>query len=342
MNKCMGKAGTIFLLVAISVVFVIPARWVNASPQNLETQIRNKAFTDPADKVSMPAEWVKRPIQSPEEAKGADLTIALDQDIHHTFLPIIRRFAADNKLKIFIKEATCGIAGAMLSKKTIDMGGFCCPPGKEDRLPGIQVHTIGVVAKAILVHPENPISNLTTEQARQIFQGKISRWSALKTPQGKKGPDLAIQRLGRFHCKNRPGHWFQILPDEKMFSPLLHEVGAIPDMISLVGSNKNAIGWEVLSMANYYKNLGSVKPLRINGHDPTDKEAIATRAYPFYRTYNVTTWVGDTVKNDNAQKLVEYLLKESATIDSGFGFVTAARLRKAGWRFHDNELIGEP
>ena len=51
MNKCMGKAGTIFLLVAISVVFVIPARWVNASPQNLETQIRNKAFTDPADKM---------------------------------------------------------------------------------------------------------------------------------------------------------------------------------------------------------------------------------------------------------------------------------------------------
>ncbi len=342
MKKIMGRAGDVFLIMAMLAAFVIPARWASASLPDIEEQIRNKAFTDPADKLSMPAEWVERPIQYTDEAKGADLTIVLDQDIHHTFVPIIHRFATANKLKVFVKEATCGIAAAMLAKKNTDMGGFCCPPGKEDRLPGIQVHTIGIVAKAILVHPDNPLDNITTEQARRIFQGKIARWSELETPPGTKGLDLTIQPMGRFHCKNRPGHWYQLLPDEKMFSPLIHEVGAIPDMISLISSTKNAIGWEVLSMADYYKNLGSVKPLTINGHPPTDKEAIATRAYPFYRTYNVTTWAGDKVKNENAKKLVDYLIKESEGIDSRFGFVPSNQLRKAGWRFLDDELISEP
>ena len=340
MKMNMGRAGNILLIMVI--VFMTSASWASAALPDLEEQIRNKAFTNPAERLSMPPEWIERPIQYSDEAKGADLTIVLDQDIHHTFVPIIHRFATANKLKVFVKESTCGIAAAMLAKKNTDMGGFCCPPGKEDRLPGIQVHTIGIVAKAILVHPENPVEDITTEQARKIFQGKISRWSELETPQGQKGPALTIQPMGRFHCKTRPGHWYQLLPDEKMFSPLLHEVGAIPDMISLVSSTKNAIGWEVLSMADHYKNLGSVKPLKINGHPPTDKEAIANREYPFYRTYNVTTWAGDKVKNDNAKKLVDYLIKESAGIDSRFGFVPSNKLRKAGWRFLGDELIGEP
>lgn len=342
MKNILSKAGGFFWAMAFFTTFTILIPWANASSPDIEEQVRNKAFTDPADMFSMQPEWVERPIQYAAEAKGADLTIVLDQDIHHTFVPIIHRFATDNKLKVFVKEATCGIAAAMLSKKNTDMGGFCCPPGKEDRLPGITIHTIGVVAKAILVHQDNPIDSITTEQARKIFQGKISRWSELTTPQGGKGFDLGIQPMGRFHCKNRPGHWYQLLPDEKLFSPLLHEVGAIPDMISLVSTNKNAIGWEVLSMAYYYKNLGTVKPLKINGYDPTDKEAIAKRLYPFYRTYNVTTWAGDKVNNDNAKKLVEYLLKESAGIDSRFGFVSSNKLRQSGWRFLNDELIGEP
>lgn len=336
------RAGEFFLTMAILATCVLPARWANASPPDMEEQIRNKAFTNPADKASMPPDWVERPIQYLDEAKGADLTIVLDQDIHHTFVPIIHRFATANKLKVFAKEATCGIAAAMLIKKNTDMGGFCCPPGKEDRLPGIQVHTIGIVAKAILVHPDNPLDNMSSEQVRQIFQGKISRWSELETQPGTKGPNLTIQPMGRFHCKTRPGHWYQLLPDEKMFSPLLHEVSSIPDMISLVSSNKDAIGWEVMSMANHYANLGQVKALKINNHPPTDKEAIATRSYPFYRTYNVTTWSGDTIKNDNARKLVDYLIKESANIDSRFGFVPSGKLRQTGWRFLDDELIGEP
>ena len=133
----------------------------------------------------------------------------------------------------------------MLSRKTIDMGGFCCPAGKEDRLPGLKYHTLGIASKVILIHPENPINNLSVKQVKDIFAGKIFKWSELKTDKGEKGPDWTIQAIGRFHCKNRPGHWRLILPNENLFSPRLSEVGSIPDMIAKVTSQKAAIGWEV-------------------------------------------------------------------------------------------------
>jgi ABC-type phosphate transport system substrate-binding protein len=66
----------------------------------------------------------------------------------------------------------------------------------------------------------------------------------------------------------------------------------MPDMIAQVSSNKGAIGWEVLGMVEHYRNIGKVKPLRINGYSPTDVDAIAAKKYPFYRTYNITTWEG--------------------------------------------------
>jgi hypothetical protein len=302
----------------------------------------DKPFTDPSQRTEMPAEWVKKKITYERESENADVTIVLDQDIYHTILPIIQKYGREHNLRIAVKEGTCGIAAGMLSRKEIDIGGFCCPTGKEDRLPGLRHHTLGIVAKALLVHQDNPVDTISVEQARDIFRGKIFRWSEIKTDKGQPGPNWTIRAIGRFHCKARPGHWHLLLPDEKMFSPLLHEVGSIPDMIAQVGSSREAIGWEVLSMTEHYKSLGRVKALKINGYMPTDKNALATKKYPLYRVYNLSTWEGKNTANPNAQKLVEYIMRETEHLDSKFGFVPASRLKKSGWRFKDMELIGEP
>lgn len=304
--------------------------------------LAERAFSDPSQQVVMPKDWILKPITYEQDSRDADISLVMDQDVYHTLLPLIQKYAREHNLKIAAKEGTCGIAAGMLSRKTTDIGGFCCPTGKEDRLPGIQYHTLGIVAKAILVHPDNPIDDLTVDQVRDIFGGKIIQWSWLKTSQGIAGPDRPIRPIGRFHCKQRPGHWYLILPDEKIFGPMVHEVGSIPDMISQVGSQREAIGWEVLSMVERYEKLQKVKPLKINGKLPTDKAAILSRTYPFYRTYNVTTWESKETSNPKAKKLVKYLLDGVEQLDLKFGFVSAARLRAAGWRFKGAELIGEP
>jgi hypothetical protein len=65
----------------------------------------------------------------------------------------------------------------------------------------------------------------------------------------------------------------------------MFEVGSIPDMISQVAGSREAIGWEVLSMVEKYKDKGMVKILRIDGYSPNDYKALASLKYPFYRTY---------------------------------------------------------
>jgi len=304
---------------------------------------RGEAFTDPDKKFSMAEDWVKKPVKHESWAGKADIAIALEQDVYQTILPLINKYAKEKGLKIEVKEGTCGIAAGMLSRKTVDIGGFCCAAGYEDRLPGLRYHTLGIVSKTFFVNPSNPFDALTEDQLRNIYRGKIFKWSELKTNSGLKGPDWTINAVGRLHCQKRPGHWRLLLENDKLFSPRMVEVGSIPDMLYTVSRSREGIGWGVLSMVDKYKMKEKLKLLRINGYDPHDYKALAALKYPFYRVYNITTWEGPGVENNKARKLVEYLIKEMETLDPArFGFASASLLKKTGWKFKDTELIGEP
>jgi phosphate transport system substrate-binding protein len=304
--------------------------------------LKGPSFTDPGRTFEMPPPWVKKPIRYEKWADTADVSVMLDQDAYQMILPLIQKYAKQRGLKIAIKEGTCGISAGMLGRKAVDIGGFCCPPGRQDRLPGLRFHTLGIVALAFLVHPDNPVDSVTITELRNIFQGKLYRWSELRTRNGRPGPQWVIRPIGRFHCPLRPGHWRLLLDNQDLFSPRLYEVGSMPDMIAQVSANKGAIGWEVLGRVEYYKKVGRVKPLRIDGYSPTDGNAIATKRYPFYRTYNITTWEGKGVENPKAKALVDYLMRQVARLGPEFGFIPASKLIKAGWKFKGDELIGEP
>ena len=73
----------------------------------------------------------------------------------------------------------CGISRGLLFRKTVDIGGFCCPPGRTDRLPGLRFHTLAIAAIALFVHPDNTIEDLTLSQARDLYRGEITDWSRL-------------------------------------------------------------------------------------------------------------------------------------------------------------------
>jgi ABC-type phosphate transport system substrate-binding protein len=229
-----------------------------------------------------------------------------------------------------------------LSRKSIDIGVFCCPPDTTDRFPDLKFHTLGISAIAFFVHPDNAVDNITVKQARDIFQGKTYRWADVMSEGKGRKTSLLIQPVGRLHCKLRPGHWRLLLDNEDLFSPGLLEIGAIPDMISMVAINKRAIGYEIPWMTKYYNNTGRVKILRINGYSPNEPADVLSTDYPFYRVYSFTTWEADNVKNPHAQKLVDHLMEQSEHLDSKYSFIPASRLRLAGWKFRNNELVGEP
>jgi len=325
----------------LTILCIIVSMLVAPLVQVAGESLQREAFTDPDFVQQMPYGWEKQPVTYVEESEEADLVVTLDQHLYRFLPQMIHNYAAEHGLKIAVSEGTCGITAGKMVRKNADIGGYCCPPGKTDRLPGLSFHTLGIIPIEIIVHPNNPIENITMQEARAIFQGRIYRWNELSNSQGKPGPDLAIQTIGRLHCKTRPGHWRLLLDNEDLFGPMLQEVGTISDMISLVANAPDAIGYEVGMMVERYRNEGMVKSLTVEGFAPTTANLLAGQ-YHLYRTLNLTTWEGKMVENPEAGKLVEYLLEQGKIMKDRFRLVPAAELRKEGWQFQGDELIGEP
>ncbi len=330
----MAKKISYFILI-VSLSFVLTLLFI---PLEASKNLKGKSFTDPSHQVQMPEEWVKQSLQKKHEG----LAINLDQQIFRMLVVHLKEYAKEHNLKLTITDSTCGNSSGMLRHKMIDIGGYCCPPGKMDRLPGLRFHTSGITPVAFIVHPDNPIDNISTEQARKIFMGEIRKWSELKTSDGRPGPDVEIKPIGRLHCKTRPGHWRLLLDNENLFSLVMSEVGTIPDMISRVAAEPHAIGHAALWLATeYYKNEGKVNLLKIDGHAPGDLDFLLNGKYPAYKTFNITTWEGKGVENPDAEKLADFILKQVEQLDERYKIIPSSRLRKAGWKFKDNELVGD-
>lgn len=328
---------TLFFI--LSIPFTIQVTLAEGLPKTLG----GLAFSDPEKIVSKSEAWLKRPIRYKKESIGSDVAMMLDQHSYPALLPFIQDYAKAKKLKISAGEGTCGPSEGMLNRKQVDIGGFCCPPSRSDRLPGLTYHTLGISPLAIFVHPNNPIDTLTSEQVRAIFRGALTRWSQLIPNNKKSFKDILIQPIIRLHCKTRPGHWRLILDNEDSFGPRINEVGTIPDMVSNVAGYQGAIGYEEIWMTiNHYKNKGKVKILKIDGQDPFDLETLKSGNYPFYRVHTITTWNSDTTSNPKAQELVQHLLKKAGSIDPKFYIVPAYDLPRNLWKFKGNDLIGAP
>ncbi|MBF0212581.1 MAG: hypothetical protein HQM00_03330 [Magnetococcales bacterium] len=337
MNLLWGLLG-LMLLIAPT-----PARAIGVQEaEKAVLQVLDRAFCAPDETFPQPASWIAQPIRHDRWAKGGTLAVTLDQQIHQLLLPEISGFAKEKQWDVRVREGTCGTSAGLVSRKAVDIAGFCCPPGKSDRLPGLRFHTLGVASIAILVHPDNPVTQLTLDQIKSIFRGDTRQWSELTPVHGPTLPAWAIQPIGRLHCKLRPGHWRAMLGNPDDFSPRMEEVGAIPDMLQRIMAQRGGIGYETLWHVERYKTQGRPKAIAIDGHAPDDVEALLSGRYPLYHVFNLTLWEGDGPANDHARALVNHLIRAVESMDPRVTMIPASALRRAGWRFQDDELIGGP
>lgn len=192
------------------------------------------------------------------------------------------------KLKLFGRESmlgagcNAGIKSAQQYKLGHETFGFvCCPlSDKEITKNNLTVYPLALEPILILVNRDNKIDNLTVEQVRAIFSGKIANWKDVG------GSDAPIVVVTRLHCKNRPGHWKKILKSPKEFTSRRLNVQSAADMVSRMNDFKTAIGhtgsvWK-------FSPDDNVKSVKINGYTPTASN-LANGNYPFYRMLSAVT-----------------------------------------------------
>jgi phosphate transport system substrate-binding protein len=319
------QTGTAILLVA------------SLAGQTFAEPVKGQSFSDPELTVQMPEKWQQQPINYDKAVKQADLVVSFGQQTYPALKNVVADFASKNKMNIMVQSGTCGISAGRLLRKTIDSGVFCCPPGKGDRLPNLEFHTIAISPIAVIVHKDNPLNNIDIKQARKIFQGKVHHWSKLTD-----NFNNHIISFGRLHCKKRPGHWTLLLKDQTKFGPKLKEVGVIPDLISKVDMLPNAVAIETPYMVKKYSKLKNVKMLSVNNHPVTDTNYVASGQYPLYRTYSITTWNNIPEKRELVLKMVDYLREHIEINYAKYNFVPISKLHKSGWKFRNDELVSEP
>ncbi len=154
-----------------------------------------------------------------------------------------------------------------------------------------------------VVHPENSVENLTTEQLKGIYEGKIRNWKEVG------GPDLEIAVISRDTSSGTYEVW-----EEKVMSKARVYPGALLQasngaVATGVAKNKNAIGYVGIGYLS-----PEIKAVKVDGIEGT-RETTLNGKFPVSRALYMFTrgWpTGDTAKFMNyimhpekGQKLVE-------------------------------------
>ncbi len=110
-------------------------------------------------------------------------------------------------------QGHCGFTVKNLIPENIDIGVMCCPVNKlEAGRKGLVQTPVALGAWVFVVNKSNPVNNLSTQQLRDIYQGRITNW---KEVGGKNAP---IQPFGYIMCPSRDEALRQFLVGEKQYN----------------------------------------------------------------------------------------------------------------------------
>ncbi|MCL2526141.1 MAG: phosphate ABC transporter substrate-binding protein [Coriobacteriia bacterium] len=181
---------------------------------------------------------------------------------------------------------------------------------------GLEVIPVAHDGIAVIVHQDNPISDLTVEQVQAIFSGKVKNWSELG------GDDLPIVIVNRDEASGTRTAFAEAVMGDELFevnSVVLPGTGQVREVVA---RTPEAIGYISVGFVEPRMVNTIVKPLKLNGIEPSDENIIAHR-YPISRTLNFLT---KGIPEGSPLQYIEFVLsdyvQQGAVIDAGFLPVT--------------------
>ena len=122
------------------------------------------------------------------------------------------------------------------------------------------------------MNDDNPVDNLSTEQLRDIYAGKITNWKEVG------GEDLRIQVINRDEASGTREAFRTIVMDGTPFdrrSAVLSGTGQVRDVVS---RSRGAIGYISLGFVDSLNAKTSVKAVSVN-HVEASEKTVASGGY---------------------------------------------------------------
>ena len=180
----------------------------------------------------------------------------------------------------------------------------------DEKASGLQETVLAYDGIAIIVHPDNPVSDLTVEQIADIYTGKITNWKDVG------GNDAAIVLIGR-EAGSGTRDGFESITGTQDACQYRQELTSTGDVITAVSQNPDAIGYASLAAVK-----DNVKALNVNGVSPSEA-TVKDGSYTVQRPFVLVTKEGVTL-SPVAQAFFDYVTSaEAAPIISAAGAVSA-------------------
>jgi phosphate transport system substrate-binding protein len=154
--------------------------------------------------------------------------------------------------------------------------------------------TIARDGLAIVVHPSNPIADLSIEQVRKMFAGdEITNWSQVG------GPDAPIRLITREEGSGTREAFTKMVMGKLRISRAALTQESNGSVKELVRTDPCAIGYMSLGLVK-----GELNMVRMDGVQPTVEEVLAGR-YPLVRPFLFVTY---GQPGDRARRFIDFVL----------------------------------
>ena len=220
-------------------------------------------------------------------------------------------FMAMNKDVKFTYNPTGSGSGIQaVSEGRCDIGLSSRALKDDEKASGLVETVVALDGIAIVVNPENPVSDLDIDTIAKIYTGEIANWKDVG------GNDAEIVLIGR-EAGSGTRDGFESITDTKDACQYRQELTSTGDVINTVSQNPDAIGYASLSAVG-----DSVKALTVGGVEATEA-TVKDGSYVVQRPFVLVTKEG-TKLSPAAQAFFDYALSaDAASIIAAAGAVAA-------------------
>ena len=219
--------------------------------------------------------------------------------------------AANKDVTVNYNPTGSGAGITAVQEGTCDIGLSSRALKDEEKAAGLQETVLAYDGIAIIVHPDNLVSDLTLEQIAQLYTGEITNWKDVG------GNDAEVVLIGREAASGtRDG--FESITGTKDKCQYRQELTSTGDVITTVSQNPDAIGYASLASIK-----DSVKALNVDGVTPSEA-SVKDGSYKVQRPFVLVTVEGKALSSA-AQSFFDYATSaDAADIIAKAGAVAVA------------------
>ena len=211
-------------------------------------------------------------------------------------------FMAMNKDVKFTYNPTGSGSGIQaVSEDRCDIGLSSRALKDDEKASGLVETVVALDGIAIVVNPENPVSDLDIDTIAKIYTGEITNWKDVG------GNDADIVLIGR-EAGSGTRDGFESITETKDACQYRQELTSTGAVIEAVKNNPQAIGYASLSAV---EGKNTVKAVTVGGVACTE-ETVLNGSYAIQRPFVLVTKTGETL-SPAAQAFFDYATSSTAS-----------------------------